>query len=136
MFFGNSDLIAFLNSCIRSCSHLVPCVLLLLTIDGNPTPRVWGECQFTWLWAPFVPTASIISLDADSWLAAGHVLTSYPHKVLLKEFWEIIIVHSLHCYDLIIFMFELPLSCVKWLHKNTLPNSALFPLGIWSCWPI
>lgn len=66
MFFGNSDLIAFLNSCIRSCSHLVPCVLLPLTINGSPPPRVQGECQFDWLWALTTPPGSTIPLDTDS----------------------------------------------------------------------
>lgn len=71
MFFGNSDLIAFLHSCIRSCSHLVPCVLLPLTINGNPAPRVQGEHQFASLQAPSAPAGSTIPLDTDSWLVSG-----------------------------------------------------------------
>lgn len=87
MFFGNSDLIAFLNSCIRSCSHLVPCVLLPITINGSPTPRVQGKCQFASLQAPSPPARSTIPLDTDSLLVSGYVLISYPSKAQLKEFW-------------------------------------------------
>lgn len=89
MFFGNSDLIAFLNSCIRICSHLVPCVLLLLTVNGSPSPRVLGEHQFTGLQAASAPAGSTIPLDTDShlFLDIRSLLTqANPHSKSFGDF--------------------------------------------------
>jgi len=77
----------FFNSSIRSCSHLVPCVLLPLTINASLTPRVQGEHQFACPRTPSTPAGSTIPLDTDSWLVYVYVLTSYPSKAPLKEFW-------------------------------------------------